>query len=620
MCKTRVMSLLLVPIAVVATIAPAAANTWPTTYFELVTGRPKAPEPGDEATIEPLTDAEADESWLPAEQRAEVEAYLHQVAERLRRWQFSEPFLPVHRPTQPRSDGAESVYRIHLNPLSDAGEYSGACEEIVQKTGPREQKEQQREKERGEAYISVDTAEWAYTADASNDGRPSLQWQHLNLLMLIAGHELFHAVQAGSPAYLYECDVPDWIEEGTADAIAYDLFREFKGFKPMAGHYDTPAELHGLRNYDKPLEETDPEKEEGYLTQSFWRYVAERNGAIRRQESLPGPQWGKSDYTYLDILLDSTEIPSGQSEGGSSNKSLEFVKWVDRTLREETALAVGLRRLLPDFLSVMAGFPGERAGDVKMEKWMQYLCGHKPERDLLLEEQFRLADFEAPMSARGCVSFSVDRDAALGASPLSITITAAADSEEVASELSLGEAGGQRVMHGSLSAGCKSGKASCEVSWTWLLDSPGPKYFVMTAVRPKEPEKTKGHKKLGIAVSTGGVDANLSEPPNAGKGRSARNTDSGDGPGGAMDTARERIEEGSTRLTNNGVFTGTVEREYFDDGGGELVIQLGTAHGIGDVLGSTLGAGGVLRQAIGSGQLIDEYYRELMAAELSLLQ
>jgi hypothetical protein len=564
-----------------------------------VTGRPATTDDAESTRKDsPREKRKAEEqySWLTAEQRAEVEDYLHKVAERLRAWQFSEPLLPVHAPTEPRSDGAEAVYRIHVNPLDDAGEYVGGCDEP-------------------DKYISVDSSDWASIADASNDGSPRLQWRHLNALMLVAGHELFHAVQAGSAAYRELCDMPGWIEEGTADAVAYDMFREFKGFKPIADNHDQPASVHGLRPYHQSLEIAD--EDEGYDTHSFWRYLAERNAAIRRREDLPGPQWARFDYTFLDILLDSTPPQFGDSDKVDSPAvSLKYLSWVDSVLKESTALGVGIGVLLPDFLAIMAGFPGQRAGDVKMEKWMRELCAHEADRDLLLEEKFRLADFEADIKPRGCLSFSVDRDAALGAQPLSVTITAAADSEDVAKELSLGEAGGQRVMHRSLSAGCSSGGGSCEVSWTWLLDSPEPRYFVMTAVRAGAPDQTTGKEKLGVAVSTGGVDVNVSEPRSKGNRGASRREAADPGPGGAMDTARQRIEESSTRLTNNGAFTGTVSRNYFDDGGGELVIRIGTAHGYGDVLGSTLGAGGILRQALGTGQLIGEYYSEIMAAEL----
>ena len=117
-------------------------------------------------------------------------------------------------------------------------------------------------------------------------------------------HELFHAVQKAS-ASNKGCGFNQWISEGTADAVAYYAARKLRNIKFEKELASIQAiKVYGARPYSDPLNTLDPKDlSHGYMTSSFWRYLAEVSYASRRAGNPPGAAPAEEDYRYLADLL-----------------------------------------------------------------------------------------------------------------------------------------------------------------------------------------------------------------------------------------------------------------------------------------------------------------------------
>lgn len=591
--KTPVGLLAILGLALAASPA-LAQEAWPTTHFEVFFGIPKHPDDSErprQIEVLPLTEAELDGISISPSQLLELEDYLHKAAEQLVKWRFPPPRLPVHDPVIPSDSGPSKVYRVYVYPYGNYGnEGYGEYESLSCARTPYSQRFD---------YFSINADHWK-PAGSSGEQAQLLHRPALNGAMLIAGHELFHAVQGATAAELgTSCELPDWVDEGTADAVGYDLFRLIKGRRAIFPTDLADADLvHGLRRYFIPLDFEDDKKHEleDYQTSSFWRYLAERAAAGNQ---LPGPDWERPDYTYLAELYADPDVPE-KPEG-------LLREWLQFNLKKGSQIGVGLDRVLADFHSVFAAFPDYRAKGHDKLIWLNTHCKFNGDRILVLESLSRYVEMTADLAPRSSICFLVERDDFLASKPLTITITVEAASKAQANDLSLGESGGDRVMHGSPSAGCNDSGGECKVSWAWLLEPDAPKLFVLTAVRPEEPEKTPENKGLSISITTGGFDVNLSDAPDA-KVKSRRR--SGDGPV----NAREAMEHGALDLRQDGAFTAALSRP--DDIEDRFIISAKTTPGYADVIASTFGVGGLFQQAFADGALYDEFYTEIMAAEI----
>ncbi len=86
-------------------------------------------------------------------------------------------------------------------------------------------------------------------------------------------HELFHAVQHNSAFSRSNCEPPEWITEGQAEAIGQVAWQIKR-----ARQVDGQVTRWGLRRYDQALDvPPGPDAhDQVYQTSSFWRYLAER--------------------------------------------------------------------------------------------------------------------------------------------------------------------------------------------------------------------------------------------------------------------------------------------------------------------------------------------------------
>ncbi|MEO1593965.1 MAG: hypothetical protein AAFS02_01825 [Pseudomonadota bacterium] len=589
----------------------AATEPWPTQHFEISFSKPSPPkgnESPESLASAPLTDAQYEAIAISPAQILALENYLHDSAELLMKWGFPPPQLGLHPPVTTKNAGVSQVYRIYAYPFikegdidaDDEGIYFGECDD----DDPTFE------------YIILNTREWVDATGAEDPADAAMSRPRLHEAMFIAGHELFHAVQDATVAETLDCEnsTPDWMTEGTADAIGYDLFRLIKGQQKIEHPHGAPSELHGLRNYGISLEiKTLGDEDMKYNSASFWRYLAERNYAVvNQEEDLPGAGWEEPDYSYLATLYGD---PNHQNDDYSPARQTKFVKWLSEALRDKTKIGVGLDRILPDFYAVFADFPAQRARPAKPGRWLNAQCGYEVEAQfnangvLMIDGENRRDSFTDTIDPRANTCFIVNRDAELLAKTLSITITANTQTKAKALDLSLGEAGGRNVEHDTKNGGCDA-TGRCKNTWYWTLEPNQPKVFVLTAARPNAPELTETNK-VTVTVSTGGVENNLSNPPSEGIPTNAN-------PGDEPPTPREALERDALRLTNDGVFTGSVSRP--DDDDGAMVIGLGTTVGYADIVGSVNGVGGTVQQAMSTSTLVGENLPMLMAAEMRLEQ
>jgi hypothetical protein len=193
-------------------------------------------------------------------------------------------------------------------------------------------------------------------------------------------HELIHAVQAAFPALHCDTDPPgQWIREGSADAIAWDLTRRLRGpGSPSEDRYHA----WGGRDYSVrlpvPGATGDPP---GYTTSSFWRYLAEYAGMTPVP---PGPEhdaWSV-DYSYLVQLL-------GRHMGARDcfmprDPCRAELAWLDDGLRDLFGLS--LREVFGRFIQAYSQYGRFRVafsegGDASrsQEDWLETSFTHESE-------------------------------------------------------------------------------------------------------------------------------------------------------------------------------------------------------------------------------------------------
>jgi hypothetical protein len=172
-------------------------------------------------------------------------------------------------------------------------------------------------------------------------------------------HEVVHAVQANG----YNNDgcgrAPKWLNEGTADGIAYYL-----ASKRIPHAFDTYAWMRNTRRYDVSLDAREfsgaTNLRYSYAAGSFFRYL------IEATES-----GGASD---LKIMKDMLTMPP--SSVASRNGVIEGI---DRVIKANSG-GRGLYRVLPEFLTEYASYGGsrykssnyarDRSRDLTHDAWM----------------------------------------------------------------------------------------------------------------------------------------------------------------------------------------------------------------------------------------------------------
>lgn len=192
-------------------------------------------------------------------------------------------------------------------------------------------------------------------------------------------HELFHAVQAASnfTTSSNKCNIGHWITEGTADAIAFDMARQLRGYTfPEWLNNPGFAKIWGSRQYNLPLSTRTPGPTglNEYLTSSFWRHLAEVTRANMGGKDHPGSDEAEVDYKYLAKLM-ATRLP------GSGPKF--EIQWVSDWIRGYRYILRDLSQVYAQFTASIADYwaPGKRiknvqisAGDME-NKWRELVFG-----------------------------------------------------------------------------------------------------------------------------------------------------------------------------------------------------------------------------------------------------
>lgn len=250
--------------------------------------------------------------------KLEIQDLLHEAALKLESWGFPPPALdPIVR-----NEVGADVYRVYL--VTDRAGYSGIYHIRPCSHGTRE------------AVIVLD-------ADDILDGNGLLK----DFGAMAAVHELVHAVQASFPPYDCGDGRPgQWIGEGTAEAIGWDVVRQQRGFSSLRNRWER---AWGARLYSEQLPVPGGTGTmRAYRTSAFWRFLAEYN---RSRPTFPGPgaSW-PVDYGYLTGLLGRDLNPRDcYDENGACDAEL---RWIDAGLRAQFGLS--LRELYARFVQAYA--------------------------------------------------------------------------------------------------------------------------------------------------------------------------------------------------------------------------------------------------------------------------
>jgi len=180
-------------------------------------------------------------------------------------------------------------------------------------------------------------------------------------------HETFHALQYGDQLMANCMGGNLWITEGMSEgASLYLTNRKWPGY---SGRLDGSYSATGLRHYDWPLifttgrlsvESRSIEGRTGYLTGSFWYFLAENFGGTKVFPHFLGKPLSRN--------------PSRD----------ELTRWLDDRLRSEPDIQAGLYLAYPQFVTSFASFGGGR-----YTRFASQSFGHgEAARSVWLEEAF----------------------------------------------------------------------------------------------------------------------------------------------------------------------------------------------------------------------------------------
>lgn len=263
---------------------------------------------------------------LDSATKATMESFLSSAAVELERWGFPPPGL---EPVVTLDSGAEA-YRVYL-----VNELDGPRGKYIPSCG------------RDDETVIVLSASDILT------GPTEIPFAPRGAVTL--AHELFHAVQWATPFFgCGDGGVGDWITEGQAEAIGYDLVREIGGLNLLWtgsrqwGPADYAAALPKPNLTDKDLE--------AYYTSSLWRYFAESYASRAAGGRAPGPEINPVDYRYLAEWLRTG--PVARDCGTAHAECDAEVRWLDQRL--ESTFGEGLRDVFPHFMEALALYGDHR--------------------------------------------------------------------------------------------------------------------------------------------------------------------------------------------------------------------------------------------------------------------
>jgi len=339
----RVLTALL--LAVLSTHSFAA---WQVTNFEVFQGAPVDAADWREEESEDFFNSLSDENV------AKTEQFLHEVARRLSDLGFADPLAAGYFDSLvTKEDGTKAIrvyYYQHRAINAPYAWYSGGEECASPKTSRK--------------IINLNKNWYAVKGYITD-----MNYQTL-------AHELFHAVQFSSEyAKKFKCTGPNWMTEGTADAIGIYLAREIKKVKfsdEIAPGNSQIQKIFGTRNYSFPLNlpyKPDGNRDDDYLTSSFWRFLAEEDHASRNGQQYAGSAKRPENYAYLANMFNQPfDFPNGPDGQ---------LTWLDMRMKGEPHIRGSLAHLYPIFVASFADFMETRVGPAKgtsgkegLEQWL----------------------------------------------------------------------------------------------------------------------------------------------------------------------------------------------------------------------------------------------------------
>ena len=310
---------------------PAALAEWQVTKFQVFQGKPSKEgnwiELESESFFKPLAKPLQDETEL----------FLEQVALELSRLGFADPLASGNLDSLVTLEDGSKAIRIYLyDPKAVPRVYAWYSPGLAcsQPKTPRK-------------IISLNS-DWYGADDTISD----MNYQTL-------AHEVFHAVHYSSEyAKKFRCAGPNWLIEGTADAIGVYLAREIKNVE-FKNEYRTGdvqfLKVHGGRNYAQALHLPDAKTQHDYMTSSFWRFLAEESYASIHGKDLNGTKKTPEDYRYLANIFNK---PYGVHPGPAGQ-----LTWLDQRMKGETHIRGNLAHLYPRFVSRYADYMESRIAD-----------------------------------------------------------------------------------------------------------------------------------------------------------------------------------------------------------------------------------------------------------------
>lgn len=310
-----------------AALSAQSHAAWQVTNFELFQGPPLESANWREEESEDFFTS------MSVENVEKTEIFLQEVAQELSRLKFADPLAEGYFDSLVTKEDGTQAIRVYYyqHPASNApyAWYSGGESCSSPKTSRK--------------IINLNKNWYAV------DGRiTDMNYETL-------AHELFHAVQSSSEyAKKFKCTGPNWITEGSADAMGIHLATTFRGtefteeFKPGNNQV---LKIIGARKYSYPLHlpsKPGGSNDEEYMTSSFWRYLAEEEYASRNGKQYTGSAKSPESYQYLANFFNQ---PFGVHTGPEGQ-----LTWLDQRMKGEPHIRGSLAHLYPIFVASYADF------------------------------------------------------------------------------------------------------------------------------------------------------------------------------------------------------------------------------------------------------------------------
>lgn len=432
----RIFDLLIWSLLAMGSYAPAQAQThWPVTEFEVFEGMPWGTIYSSGVVLGRTLGGHNLESKSTASVpltpalKNEMEKYLHEVAVKMQKLNLPAPYL---EPVITRDDGTQA-FRIYYFDFGKGNSYDPDAYALAG-YGCKNEANHRR-------IINVNASKLT-----ASGGGVIADKGYVDL-----AHELFHTVQRGSRFYDANCEPPQWLTEGMAEAIGTDLAVELRHVK-LTGM--TPQIMRwGLRPYYERLAvdgnaDIGPARAHSYQTSSFWRYLAEL--AHYRKSPIPTERWPEAsvsspryglDYTYVSRLLAKPETLHDQKQ---------ILDILSNFLRHDPAFTMRLSNIYPVFAATFANYGLERvnyknktAAEVH-KGWIKSAFGECP--IVTLDPANKVGNVKLSLNrvTARCVHVNIGAIAA----PTTMDISTVAPSMAIGEQLYLGTAGGKSVAQG----------------------------------------------------------------------------------------------------------------------------------------------------------------------------